>query len=47
VQLELAQRTYMREGIPYDYLPERAEQVRPVLRRFVSTLLDWARERYR
>jgi formiminoglutamase len=39
VQLELAQRTYMRESPPYDYLPEKAEQVRPVLRRFVETLL--------
>jgi formiminoglutamase len=47
VQLELAQRTYMREEIPYEYLPELAEQVRPVLGRFVSTLLEWAHERYR
>jgi N-formylglutamate deformylase len=39
VQLELAQRTYMRESPPYDYLPEKAELVRPVLRRFVETLL--------
>ena len=46
VQLELAQRTYMREAIPYDYLPELAAQVRPVLRRFVSALLEWGRERY-
>jgi len=46
VQLELAQRTYMRESAPYDYLPPRAEEVRPVLRDFVSTMLAWARERY-
>jgi len=39
VQLELAQRTYMRESAPYDYLPERAEEVRPVLRRFIETML--------
>ncbi|MGE5094835.1 MAG: N-formylglutamate deformylase [Betaproteobacteria bacterium] len=41
VQLELAQRTYMRESPPYDYLPERADQVRPVLRRFVEAMLAW------
>ena len=46
VQLELAQRTYMRESPPYDYRPELAGQVRPVLRRFVETLLAWGRERY-
>lgn len=46
VQLELAQRTYMREAPPYDYLPERAEQVRPVLRRFVEAMLEWGRSRH-
>ncbi len=46
MQLELAQRTYMREQAPYDYLPEVAEQVRPVLKRFVGTMVDWGRERY-
>ena len=39
VQLELAQRTYMHESPPYDYVPEKAEEVRPVLRRFVETML--------
>jgi len=46
VQLELAQRTYMREEMPYDYLPDLAEHVQPVLRHFIRTLLNWARERY-
>ncbi|HUJ00217.1 MAG TPA: N-formylglutamate deformylase [Usitatibacter sp.] len=46
VQLELAQRTYMREGPPYDYLPGLAEEVRPVLGRLVEALIDWGRERY-
>jgi N-formylglutamate amidohydrolase len=41
VQLELAQRTYMQEHAPYAYLPERAERVRPVLRRFVEAMLEW------
>jgi N-formylglutamate deformylase len=40
VQLELAQRTYMREAPPYDYLPEKADEVRPVLRRFVEAMLQ-------
>ena len=39
VQLELAQRTYMHESPPYDYVPEKAEEVRAVLRRFVETML--------
>ncbi|MDY0882988.1 N-formylglutamate deformylase [Dongia soli] len=41
VQLELAQRTYMREAAPFDYLPEKADQVRAVLKRFVEHLLDF------
>jgi len=41
VQLELAQRTYMRESAPYDYIEERAEEARPVLRRFVETMIEW------
>jgi N-formylglutamate deformylase len=40
VQLELAQRTYMRESPPYDYVPQLADQVRPTLRRFVEELLS-------
>jgi formiminoglutamase len=39
VQLEIAQRTYMRESPPYDYLPDRAAHVRPVLQAFVEHLL--------
>lgn len=46
VQLELAQRTYMHERPPYEYDPQRAEQVRPVLRRFVEAMLQWGRERH-
>jgi N-formylglutamate deformylase len=41
VQLELAQRTYMREAAPFDYLPETADSVRPILRNFVQTLIDF------
>ena len=43
VQLELAQRTYMHESPPYDYLPEPAEDVRRVLRAFVGAMLEWGR----
>jgi formiminoglutamase len=41
VQLELAQRTYMREAPPFDYLPQVAARVRPVLKRFVEILANW------
>jgi N-formylglutamate deformylase len=41
VQLELAQRTYMREAPPFDYLPDIAARVRPILRRFVETMATW------
>lgn len=41
VQLELAQRNYMVEEPPFDYRPERAETLQPVLQRFVGALLDW------
>jgi len=41
VQLELAQCNYMEEEPPFAYRPDRAEQLQPVLRRFVATLLDW------
>jgi len=41
VQLELAQRTYMREALPFDYIGAQAENVRPVLKRFVETLIGW------
>jgi formiminoglutamase len=41
VQLELAQRTYMREAAPFDYLPDIAERVRPVLQDFVQSLIDF------
>lgn len=44
VQLELAQRTYMRESVPYDYDEARADAVRPVLREFVVAILQWGRD---
>lgn len=41
VQLELAQRTYMREEPPFDYQPALAARVQPILARFVETMATW------
>jgi N-formylglutamate deformylase len=41
VQLELAQRTYMNEQPPFEYRPDLAESVRPILQRMVQTMIDW------
>lgn len=41
VQLELVQRTYMREAAPFDYLSDTADQVRPILRNFTQALVDF------
>lgn len=44
LQLELAQKTYMNEAPPFAFREDRAAELRPVLRRLLETLLDWARE---
>ncbi|WP_249976452.1 N-formylglutamate deformylase [Vreelandella olivaria] len=50
VQLELSQRTYMNE--PKDdtpvfaYRPDRADEVRPLLRSLLETMLQWGEDRY-
>lgn len=41
VQLELAQRTYMNEQPPFEYRPDLAAQVQPVLQRLVGALTEW------
>jgi formiminoglutamase len=41
VQLELAQRTYMTEAPPFDYRPDVAAKVQPVLQEMVQALIDW------
>ena len=46
IQLELSQRTYMNEAPPFEYLPERAEEVRKPLRAAVSALCGWANDRF-
>ncbi|HET7728757.1 MAG TPA: N-formylglutamate deformylase [Usitatibacter sp.] len=45
VQLELSQRTYMQEGSPYSFDPERAGRLRPLLAELLETALAWARTR--
>lgn len=42
LQLELTWRTYMDEGPPYAYLPERAARLKTVLRAMVEGGLAWA-----
>lgn len=44
LQLELAQKNYMDEDSPYAYREDRAERLRPVLRRLLEELLGWARD---
>lgn len=41
VQLEMAQITYMDETPPFDYRPDRARQVQPVLRRLLEAVLGF------
>ncbi|MEO7577973.1 MAG: N-formylglutamate amidohydrolase, partial [Massilia sp.] len=42
LQLEMTQRLYMDERAPFDYLPARADEVQPLLRRMVGAAIDWA-----
>ena len=44
VQLEMCQCTYMREQAPYDWQPERAAQVQPVVRAMLEAALEAARK---
>ena len=44
LQLELAQRTYMHEEAPFDYLPERAQKIQPLLRQLIQSLILWAHQ---
>ncbi|MGP1684333.1 MAG: N-formylglutamate amidohydrolase, partial [Giesbergeria sp.] len=41
VQLEMTQCSYMQEALPFDYLPERAEQVQPHVRRMLEAVLGF------
>jgi N-formylglutamate deformylase len=44
LQLELSQRNYMEEPLPFTYLPEKAALLQPLLQRLLQRLIDWARE---
>ncbi|RZL95620.1 MAG: N-formylglutamate deformylase [Variovorax sp.] len=41
VQLEMTQASYMRESLPFDYLPDIAAPVQPVVRRMLETVLGF------
>ncbi len=43
VQLEMCQSTYMNEAAPFDYLPDLAAKVEPVVERMVSAALEVVR----
>lgn len=45
IQLELTQRTYMDETRPFGFREELAEGVRPVIKRMLAAMLDWASTR--
>lgn len=45
VQLELAQRSYMREGPPAEPDADRASRLEPVLSRVLGAMLEWAGEK--
>ena len=44
MQLELSQITYMEEQPPYRFREDLADGIRPVLERFLETMLQWGRE---
>ncbi|HTD03476.1 N-formylglutamate deformylase [Undibacterium sp.] len=42
VQLEMSQCVYMNEAAPFEYRPDLAAQVQPLLRQLLSACLSWA-----
>ncbi len=44
MQLELCQRLYMQEELPFTYLLERAAQLQPLLRKILERLIQWGLE---
>lgn len=43
IQLEMSQCLYMNEAPPFDYRPELAGQVQPLLRELLGAAVDWVR----
>lgn len=46
LQMEHAQKTYMDESPPYKFIEEKADRLRPLLRRVLEEMLAWGRETY-
>jgi len=44
VQMELAQRAYMREQPPWDFDEDRAAAIRPLLRSVLRSMCEWGRQ---
>jgi len=42
VQLEMSQCVYMHEAAPFEYRPELAAQIQPLLRKLLTACLSWA-----
>jgi N-formylglutamate deformylase len=43
IQLEMAQCLYMNEAAPFEYRPDLAGQVQPLLRELLGTAVEWVR----
>jgi len=43
IQLEMAQSLYMNEAAPFDYRPDLAGQVQPLLRELLGAAVEWVR----
>jgi N-formylglutamate deformylase len=43
IQLEMAQCLYMNEAAPFDYRPDLAGQVQPLLRELLEAAVEWVR----
>lgn len=41
IQLEMCQSTYMNENYPFEYRPDLAEHVQPLLRQLINNVLEW------
>lgn len=44
IQLEMCQSVYMDEQYPFAYRPDLAQQVQPLLRDLIQTILQWGQE---
>ena len=42
VQLEMTQSSYMQEQMPFDYLPEVADQIKPTLQKMLQAVIGFA-----